>query len=235
MADPITAAVMGVVLPVLGTVWHCYTKYGYKKTKRMVYKRVKTSLENLDYEDIQESFELLKSFDEQRFDKISKTVKKKLGERLFRRTRVLKQDKMEKLFNISKEVISNPDKLKEFIKQGVLSKQLSASNEEIEKELTVIVEEEEKETETLVALGLEMEKIKVIMLSKVALQRKVIDEMNLTEEIEKIHLTYQEMIKSKITMDVDLQKNMVKQNRKEALLKRRAKLTRLSEANTGTV
>lgn len=212
-----------------------YDKFIYKKLKKSIYSGLLESLENLDFEDIVKYYDLLKDFDNKQFDKINNRVRKKLFEKLTCKPRLLKQDKTEKLFNIAKEVIEDPEKLKQWINKQNLERQKKEHNTLIEKELSLIEEKEEKQNQAAIEIIEELNVIKSKRLHQLALLRKMIDETNLTTILEEIHKDYETTIKNKVGKDYTFQKNLVLSKRKEQLKKKQEKLARISEMESGGI
>lgn len=214
---------------------YAWDKVVYKRLKKSIYKGLTHALENLEYEDIVHYYDLLKDMDAKQFDKLNKKVKKKFFEVILCKERVLKQDKLEKLFNVSKEVVEDPDKLKQWINKVRLEKQTAEQKTIIDRELGSIEQHEQKQNEAVEEIKKEMELVKARRLNKLALLRKTLDELNMTNIMEDIHKEYEELIKSKVQNDFTFQKNVVIHKRKEMLIKKQEKLQRINEMKSGGI
>lgn len=213
-----------IVIPILfaGAVSIFSGKYGsskrqYKVEKNGVYKIIQTGLKELDYDMVLNGYSKLKKFDEKHMDLLSEKPVKKFFERLGCSERVLKCDKTEKLFNISKEVLENPELLRKKLNDLSLQRQTSQTKTFIEKELQVIEEKEEKDNAATEQMIQELRKVKDVKSHKLALARKVLDEMNLTTLLEEQAREYEQVILKMTRSDFDFQKRVIREKRKRDL------------------
>ena len=215
----------------VGIGFYLVKKLLYKRTKKMVYKKMRDALEKLDADDIMEAYELLKAFDAKMFDSLNKCVNKKFFERLLCRERVLKVNKLEQLFGIAKEVVEDPEKLKKHVNDLLQSKQIAKMKEELEGELKAIDEEDEEKNEVIDAIDADLEKIKIIAMNKLAAHRKVIDELNLTAIIEDLHNEIKESVLKGMKESKDTQKHYQKEKRRQQIARKQEKLARMSASS----
>lgn len=154
-----------------------YGKAKYKKLKKNIYSLIKKAKEELNEENLIKGIELLKKLDEKNKDFLTGDIKKGFIDKFLCKPVLSKMDKLEKLFGLSFEDVKDEESIKQFIKN---------KKEEQQK---ILKEEEEAKDE----LKIRLEQLKNKQLMSNVDNRKVVDEINLTQIIKDIHKEYSDL------------------------------------------
>lgn len=209
----VIAAVPAASMLVVGyTTIKCKNYLQYKQYKKSIYNYIRKAIKALDFEDIIVGFEKLKNFDTKNENEFG-AQKKTLWEKIFRKERKPKCEKTLEIFNIPKDIIDDLQKLKQHFQNEMKKDDLKNNLEKIE-------EEEKKENETMVELKKKLDKIKIKQLAENNTNRKIIDDMNLTKVIERLHTDYEELFTKTFEAENDLQNMLQRAAKKQMILKR---------------
>ncbi len=200
MAEYVPYIVGGVATAVVTYRKYKKNKKKYKDTKEAIYETIKQSIEKNDFAAIVEGASEL-----QRFDTVNSESRGILDKAFGRK--LPKMDKVEKMFNISKDIIMDIEKLKQTLSTEPSSKLI--------KQLTIIEEEEKKETEIDKKVRIGLQKIKRRYVAKHNEERRIVDGFSYTNSIEELTNLYEEYLNENIKSETDdgllLKRNMKKQ------------------------
>lgn len=169
-----------------------YSKAKYKRLKNNIYRTIKMAKENLDEELLIKGIDLLKELDRNNKNLLTGQMKRGFLEIIQCKSVLAKMDKLEKLFGLSYDNVKDNDSIKKFVKEQKIIKE----NEKIEML--------EKKSE----LKIKLEQTKNKQLISNNHNRQIVDNMNLTEIIKRIHQDYEvlflETFKEKIVKDIEM-------------------------------
>lgn len=186
----------------------------YKREKNYIYKNIKKGLKEADFEKVAEFGHKLEIFDNKNKNFVTGKPKKKLLEKILRKDRQFKLDKVEELFNIPKEVLLDAKALKEKFEQEEKDENFLKKGQIM---LASINNDEKRENEVLNKLKLELDKIKRRQIAQNNSIRKIIDDFNLTNKINQIHQEYENLFistfenehNSKVLIDRTMKKQIL--------------------------
>lgn len=205
----------------LGGVGYFFkTKYSYKKQKKMIYRGIKFGLENADFEKVAEWADKLDKFDDQARDAINGQMKKKSFEKLFGRKRIPKMEKVDKLFGLPKNIITDARAMKKRF-------ELELHKDNIGKKILEVEEEEKKDEQVKSLLHADLEKIRRKEMAKLHNIIKTIDSLKISEVIDNIHKEYEGLLNKKFNEESDVQSIIQKQMKKDLLKKRLLKINQV--------
>lgn len=206
--------VAGIVsVSVIGLSYAYKLHKTYKTEKKGIYFMIRKGLEELDFDMVAEWAGKLKQFDEKHTNLLSGLPKKSITQKLLRKNKNFKMDDVERLFNVSKDVILDATKLKQQFNQV-------KSFDKASKILEKIEEEEKKEDIVLNELKIKLGKIKRKQIATNNNERMVIDNFNFTDKINEINKDYEELFIKTFEEERDLQNILQRGMKKQALLKR---------------
>ncbi len=169
-----------------------YSKAKYKRLKNNIYKTIKLAKEHLDEDLLVRGIDLLKELDRNNKNLLTGEMKRGFLEVIQCKPVLSKMDKLEKLFGLSFDNVKDEKSIREFIKNQKIIKE----NEKIEML--------EKKSE----LKIKLEQTKNKQLISNNHNRQIVDNMNLTEIIKRIHQDYEvlflETFKEKIVKDIEI-------------------------------
>ena len=212
----IQIAPVSAIMLLSGSTYYLNNKRKYKAQKKKIYKHIRSAIIAQDYEDIIKGFELLKEFDTRHSNEDGEP-NRKYFEKISFRKRISKCEKSEKLFGIPNDVITDVNKLKKYFSDKL-------KKEDLKQNLEAVQEEEKAESETLIILKKKMSKIKTRHLAENNSNRKIIDEMNLTEMIRDIHSDYEELFITTFEQEHDLQNILQRSVKKQILMNKMNKI-----------
>ena len=202
-----------IPVAIMGVGYSIKLHRAYKNEKKGIYAMIRKGLEDLDFDKVAEWANKLKQFDEKHTNLISGLPKKSFLQKIFRKNKVFKMDQTEKLFNLSKEIILDANKIKRAL-DGEKNQQ------KIKQVLTNIVEEEHKENLVLDELKIKLQKIKRKQIAQHNQTRTVIDNLNFTDTINDLHKEYEELFIQQFEKEKDLQNILQRSMKKQMLIKK---------------
>ncbi len=204
-----------VVIPLvpIGLAYALKLHRAYKKEKKGIYFMIRKGLAELDFDMVAEWAGKLKSFDEKHTNLLTGLPNKSITQKLLRKNKNFKLDDVERLFNVSKDVILDATKMKQQFSQV---KSFDKANQILNK----IEEEEQKENVVLSELKNKLGKIKRKQIATNNKERMVIDSFNLTDKINEINKEYEDLFIKTFEEERDLQNILQRGMKKQALLKR---------------
>ncbi len=209
---------VSAIMCITGSFYFFNNKRKYKQSKNKIYKYIKSAIAALDFDDIIKGFEMLKDFDTRHSDEEGKPNKKYL-EKLLYKERLPKCDKTEKLFGVPSEMVDDITQIKKHFNNKLKKENLKEHLEKVE-------EEEKEENEVLINLKQKLKKIKVRQLAENNSNRKVIDDLNLTDIIKELHEEYENLFIKTFEQEKDLHNILQRSVKKQILIK---KMNMLSE------
>jgi hypothetical protein len=192
--------------------YYLNNKRKYKDEKKKIYKYVKDAISALDFDDIVKGFEMLKDFDIRHSDADGKP-NRKYFEKITLKKRLSKSEKTDILFGIPSQIVDDINQIKRHFSDKMKTDNLKVHLEKVE-------EEEKKENETLVQLKHKLEKIKVRQLASNNSNRKIIDDMNLTDIIKDLHEEYENLFVQTFEQEQDLHNILQRQVKKQMIIKK---------------
>tara|TARA_R110002020_G_scaffold306484_5_gene522431 strand:- start:2484 stop:3098 length:615 start_codon:yes stop_codon:yes gene_type:complete len=169
-----------------------YSKGKYKKIKKNIYKTIKLAKEHLDEELLIKGIELLKELDRNNKNLLTGEMKRGFLEVIQCKSVLAKMDKLEKLFGLSYDNVKDENSIRKFIQKQKIIKE-NEKNEMLGKKSELKIK-------------LEQTKNKQLIGNKS--NRQIIDHMNLTEIIKKIHQDYEvlfiDTFREKIVKDIKI-------------------------------
>ena len=192
--------------------YYLNNKRKYKNEKKKIYKYIKESIKALDFDDMIKGFEMLKDFDTRHSDEDG-NPNRKYFEKITLKQRKSKCEKTDVLFGVPSDMVADINKIKRHFGEKM-------KKEDLKKNLEKVEEEEKKENETLVQLKHKLEKIKVRQLASNNTNRKIIDDINLTNIIKEIHEEYENLFVQTFEQEHDLQNILQRQVKKQMIIKK---------------
>ncbi len=208
----VTMAPVSAMMGLTSFVYYLNNKRKYKSAKKKIYKYIRDAISALDFDDIIKGFEMLKDFDIRNSDDDG-NPKKKCFEKIFCRTRLTKCEKSEILFNIPNEMVEDINKVKRHFSEKMKKEDLNQHLEKVE-------EEEKKESETLIQLKQKLKQIKTKQLAENNTNRRVIDDINLTEIIQDLHEDYETLFVKTFEEEKDLHNILNRSIKKQMIMKK---------------
>ena len=187
-------------------------KRKYKNEKNKIYKYIKDAIAALDFDDMIKGFEMLKDFDTRHSD-ADGNPNRKYFEKMTLQKRLSKCEKTDILFGIPSNMVEDINQIKRHFGEKMKKEDLKVHLEKVE-------EEEKKENETLVQLKQKLEKIKIRQLASNNSNRRIIDDMNLTDIIKDLHEEYENLFVQTFEQEQDLHNILQRQVKKQMIIKK---------------
>ncbi|MBP93761.1 MAG: hypothetical protein CMC55_06550 [Flavobacteriaceae bacterium] len=185
----------------------------YKNEKKGIYKYIRDAINALDFDDITTGFEKLKQFDI-RHSNIEGKPNRKIIEKMTFRTRLSKCEKTDILFGIPNGVIDDINEIKNHFVSQMKNEDL------VKQQLKSVEEEEEKENETLAQLKKKIKCIKTRQLAENNSNRRIIDDLNLTDIINNLHREYETLFIRTFEEEQDLHNILHRSVKKQMIIKK---------------
>jgi len=154
-----------------------YSKTKYKRLKKNIYKLINIGKKNLDENILIKGMNLLKELDRNNKNLLTGEMKKGFMEYIQCKTVLSKMDKLETLFGLSYDDVKDDESIKKYITKQKIIKETKES------------EINDKKSELKVKL--EQTKNKQLLANNE--NRQIVDNINLTELIKKIHNDYEKL------------------------------------------
>lgn len=209
----ITMAPVSAMMTLSGGIYYFNNKRKYKAEKKKIYKYIREAIEALDFDDIIKGFEKLKDFDIRHSD-CEGNPNRKFWEKITFKKRLPKCEKTDILFGIPSDIIEDIHKIKRHYSEKLNQK------DELKNQLEKVEEEEQKENETLKDLKKKLEKIKIRQLAENNSNRRIIDDMNLTNIIKNLHEEYETLFVKTFEQEQDLHNILHRSVKKQMIMKK---------------
>lgn len=209
----LTVAPASCLISFVGCCKFLNNKRNYKQEKKSIYKYIRDAIKALDFDDIITGFEKLKDFDI-RHSNIEGKPNKKIIEKITFRTRLSKCEKTDILFGIPSGVIDDINEIKSHFIDKMKDEDV------VKQQLKSVEEEEKKENETLNHLKIKLKKIKTRQLAENNSNRRIVDDLNLTNIIENLHQEYETLFVKTFEEEQDLHNILHRSVKKQLIMKK---------------